>query len=246
MLNTDGGEIILPRDHVEKYYEICKKWEEQTDLVLEYEEYKKLIIPDVNNYIGIFEGVEIEREKAIDLVKNTFPKPLIKKTRDGKYKLFKTKTKGLLEVDQPLHKNKSFRIKRIAYYYYFVHNQKPEVTVEQSQNIFDYCAGTRAKGDWKFEYECLDEDKTGTALTKLPKTLRYYMVNTGGCKILKTNPAGRIIKVESSKSLELLFNKYESKEFYNYNIDLSFYLREIWKEINKIEPSNQILLNFYE
>ena len=72
------------------------------------------------------------------------------------------------------------------------------------------------------------------------------MVNSGGCKILKTNPDGRIIKVESSKSLELLFNKYESKEFHDYNIDLSFYLREIWKEINKIEPSNQVLLNFYE
>lgn len=246
MINTDGGEIILPREHINKYYEICKKWEEQTDLVLEYEEYKKLIIPDVNNYIGIFEGVEIDRETAIDLVKNTFPKPLIKKTRDGKYKLFKTKTKGRFEVDKPLHKNKSFRIKRIAYYYYFVHNQMPEVTLEQSKNIFDFCAGVRAKSNWIFEYECLDKNKTGIETTTLPKTLRYFMVNTGGCKILKTNPDGRVIKVESSASLELLFNKYEQKEFDDYNLDFQYYLREIWKEINKIAPTNQMLLKFYE
>ena len=247
MINTDGGEIILPRKFVDKYYEICKKWEELTSLELEYEKYKKLIIPDVNNYIGIFAGTIIDKKTAIDLVKNTFPKPLIKKTQGGEYKLFKTKTKGRFEVDKPLHKNKSYRIKRIAYYYYFIHNQNPEITLEQNKNIFNYCAGTRAKGNWKFKYECLDEDKTGLNITPLPKTLRYYIVKTGGCKILKTHLVdGRIIKVESSKHLELLFNKYEPKEFDDYDVDLTFYLKEIWKEINKIEPSNQILLNFYD
>ena len=122
----------------------------------------------------------------------------------------------------------------------------PEVTLEQSKNIFDFCAGVRAKSNWIFEYECLDKNKTGIETTTLPKTLRYFMVNTGGCKILKTNPDGRVIKVESSASLELLFNKYEQKEFDDYNLDFQYYLREIWKEINKIAPTNQMLLKFYE
>tara|TARA_R110001632_G_scaffold26444_4_gene71484 strand:+ start:1689 stop:3677 length:1989 start_codon:yes stop_codon:yes gene_type:complete len=246
MVNTDGGEIILPRKYVDKYFEICKKWETLTKLVLEYEEYHKLIIPDVNNYIGIFAGKEIDKDTALDLHKNQFPKPLIKKTKEGKYKLFNTKTKGRFEVDKPLHKNKSYRVKRIALYNYFVLNQKPEKTIQENQNIFDYCAGVRSKGQWHFEIECLDESKTNLNTTRLPKTLRYFITKKNGCKILKINSDNRIIKVEASSHLEKIMNKYEPAEFDNYNVDIQFYLKGIWKEIHKIEPSNQIMLNFYE
>ena len=59
-----------------------------------------------------------------------------------------------------------------------------------------------------------------------------------GCKILKVKD-DKVIKVEASKSLERIMNKFEDKVFDDYEIDTQFYLREINKEIRKIEPTNQ-------
>jgi hypothetical protein len=238
MVNTDGGEIIIPREYEDLYHEICKKWEDLTKLELEFEAYDKLIIPDVNNYIGIFAGKEISKEDAVSKIKTEFPKPLIKRTKENKYFLFNTKSKGRFEVDKPLHKNKSFRIKRIAYYYYFVHNQSAEKTLEENKNIYDYCGGTRAIGGFKFHLTCFTNNQLDT--TSAQKTLRYYM-SKKGCKILKVKD-DKVIKVEASKSLERIMNKFEEKEFEDYEIDIQFYLREINREINRILPSQQSTL----
>jgi len=238
MVNTDGGEIIIPREYEELYHQICDKWEALTKLQLEFEVYEKLIIPDVNNYIGIFAGKEIPKEDAIKKITTEFPKPLIKRTKDDKYFLFNTKSKGRFEVDKPLHKNKSFRIKRIAYYYYFVHNQDPEKTLQENHNIYDYCGGTRAIGGWKFNLTCYTDGRLDNS--SVQKTLRYYM-SKKGCKILKVKD-DKVIKIEASKSLERIMNKYVEKSFDDYEIDTLYYLREIRKEITKIEPATQTQL----
>ena len=238
MVNTDGGEIIIPREYEHVYHEICEKWEALTKLQLEYEVYEKLIIPDVNNYIGIFAGKEISKEDAVQKITTEFPKPLIKRNKEGKYFLFNTKSKGRFEVDKPYHKNKSFRIKRIAYYYYFVHKQSPEKTLLENRNIYDYCGGTRAIGGWKFNLTCYSDGTLDT--TPAQKTLRYYMSHKG-CKILKVKD-DKVIRIEASKSLERIMNKFVDKPFDDYLIDTKYYLIEINKEIQKIEPPQQTQL----
>ena len=59
--NTDGVEIRIPRNKQELYLEICKEWEEMTQLNLEHDTYQKLILGDVNNYIAVntFKSVDI-------------------------------------------------------------------------------------------------------------------------------------------------------------------------------------------
>jgi hypothetical protein len=271
MVNTDGGEIIIPRKYEDMYHEICKKWEAQTMLQLEFEKYVKLIIPDVNNYIGIFAGKEISKEEAYEKVKD-FPKPLIKKTKDDKYKIFGVKCKGRFEVDKPLHKNKSYRINRIAYYNYFIHGIEPEHTIAKSKNIFDYCAGVRAKGDWKFVATCLED---GSIIdNNLPKTLRYY-VSTSGCKLRKVKEEWGVVekptqndlfseqeewtdeprllgvksaKLEADNCMEQIVNRIDtSKQFDDYNIDIMFYLKKIRKELKNIDPLGTLKMNnFYD
>lgn len=49
MQNTDGFETMIPRKHIDKYYELCKEWETMTQLVLEHDQYQKMIVPDVSN-----------------------------------------------------------------------------------------------------------------------------------------------------------------------------------------------------
>lgn len=48
MMNTDGLEVIIPREYEEKYQEICKWWENLTRIPLEQVEYQKMVIRDVN------------------------------------------------------------------------------------------------------------------------------------------------------------------------------------------------------
>lgn len=49
--NTDGIICSIPREKLEEYYDISRKWEKKTGLELEYTPYKKYIRRDVNSYI---------------------------------------------------------------------------------------------------------------------------------------------------------------------------------------------------
>ena len=120
MQNTDGLETMIPREYVDKYMEICARWEKITNLQLEHDTYSKIVLGDVNNYIAV--------------------------TEDGKSKC---KGRFEYD-NLALHKNKSFLIVPKALHAYFVEGIEPEQFMEQNQNIFDYCGGVKIKGDWKF------------------------------------------------------------------------------------------------
>jgi hypothetical protein len=51
-VNTDGITCKVARKTLDKYHQVCKDWENVTGLTLEYAEYKKMYITDVNNYIA--------------------------------------------------------------------------------------------------------------------------------------------------------------------------------------------------
>jgi hypothetical protein len=44
MQNTDGLETVIPREYVDKYMEICARWEELTNLQLEHDTYSKIVL----------------------------------------------------------------------------------------------------------------------------------------------------------------------------------------------------------
>ncbi len=258
MVNTDGGEIIFPKEYEPLYNEICKEWEKMTDLILEFEEYEKLIIWDVNNYIGVFKPYEIDYDKGKEMFENQYPKPLIK-YEDGKILHYPVKLKGRFEIDKALHKNKSLRIKPIAIYNYFIHNVEPEKTVLGNRNIYDFCAGIRARGEWKVIQTCIEDGAIYDADSQ--KTIRYFVSNKG-CKLIKRkvsyapedrtviNQQGSVvkeikkgdkeikeIKVEAGPTMEQVAIKIDnSKPFKEYNINYSFYIKKIKEEIENVQP----------
>jgi hypothetical protein len=69
MANTDGIEILIPKSNVEKYYNICKKWEKFTRLELEHGNYKKMVIRDVNNYLAIKENDDTYEKGCFEINK---------------------------------------------------------------------------------------------------------------------------------------------------------------------------------
>ena len=129
MQNTDGLEMMIPTNAKQKYLDICAEWERITMLQLEHDQYKKLVLADVNNYIAI----------------NTAGKPKCK----GRFEY----------ENLALHKNKSNLVIRKAIYEYFINDVPPEVYLTQNKNIFDYCSGVKIKGDWKFQQTCVKNNQ---------------------------------------------------------------------------------------
>jgi hypothetical protein len=209
MLNTDGFEMMIPQDKVDLYHQVCKEWEYITQLSLEHDEYSKMVIRDVNNYIAV--------------------------SKEGK-----VKCKGAFEWEDlskkkvaTFHKNKSFLIIPKAIYAYFVHGVKPEDFLAQNQDIYDYCAGVKAKAGWYFvERKIVNGELINN---KLQKIVRYFVSNEG-CKLVKCHLDNREIQVESGEWLQTTINKIDtSKAFDKYDINLKYYLQEIYKEIEGIQ-----------
>ncbi len=204
MQNTDGVETMIPKDQVDKYMEICKRWEELTSLQLEHDKYSKIILGDVNNYIAI--------------------------TEDGK-----AKCKGRFDFENlALHKNKSFLIIPKAIFNYFVNGIEPIEYLKTQKNIFDYCGGVKIKGDWKFYEHSL---VNGNYVKQpLQHTIRYYISHKGS-KIIKTNLTDhREIQIEAGKWMQSTMIDYVEKDIEDYDINYDYYLENIEKEINSLEP----------
>jgi hypothetical protein len=81
-LNTDGVVALVKSGQRKEYEEVCKQWEEETGVSLEYTRYRKLIRRDVNSYIAILEDGST-KEKNIFLqdveIGKQYNKPIVAK-----------------------------------------------------------------------------------------------------------------------------------------------------------------------
>jgi len=232
MQNTDGLEMMIPVHYKQMYLDICEDWEKLTNLQLEHDEYQKIILADVNNYIAVNNYKEVTQEEYDKLKQN--PHRIIKQV-DNKYYHAPVKCKGRFEFEGlALHKNKSFLIIRKAIYHYFLNGIEPADYLASNHNIMDYCGGVKIKGSWEFKEHKVTEGEL--SVTSLQKTLRYFISNNGS-KIIKHHKTdGREIQLETGKWLQTVFNTREDKDWELYDINDKFYLDKIKKELRNIVP----------
>lgn len=244
MQNTDGIEMIIPKEYKQTYLDICREWENITKLELEHGEYSKMVIADVNNYIAINKEKEVSKEDFLE-IQNESPHYVFRE-ENNKYFYQATKCKGRFDfVDIPLHKNKSFQIIPKAIYNYFIFNTLPEKTIQYNSNIFDYCAGIKAKGDWDFYGNSYTLG--GVHQEKLQKINRYYISNRSGYyQIIKKNRVdGRVMEIHAGLDTEKLFNQVTTTDKKDLVVDNNFYLSKIYKEIENIEGPKTVQLTLF-
>ena len=241
MQNTDSVETMVPRDSIEKYYEICKSWEAITNLRLEHDEYQKMILADVNNYIAVYNYREVDLKSWREL-KKKHPHYLFK-YENNKFFYAPTKCNGRFEfTNLQLHKNKSKLVVPKGIYAYFVKGMLPSDYIQSNKNILDFCIGGKSKGDWYQVSRYIDIDKL--VEDKLQKINRYYVSNKGS-KIIKLNSKDqREIQLESGQWLQTVYNKMKTfVRWSKYDIDNRYYIQAIEKEISNImAESNQLKL----
>lgn len=211
MINTDGLEIKIPRIYKEMYFNICKEWEKITKFTLEYNEYNKISIADVNNYSCIDTNSKIKNK--------------------GRFEINK-----LVGSEPAYHKDNSFKIIPIALENYIYRNIPIEDTIRNHTNIYDFC------GRQKFTKDSHGEIHSIAYRNGIPehvknitqKNTRYY-ISTKGNPFIKCYSKGSTEKIHVGFLVQE-FNNYVEKQISDYNINYSFYINEVNKELNNIKP----------
>ena len=63
-VNTDGVTVVIPKDKLGEYDKVCSEWMKITKLDLEFADYSKMFIRDVNNYIALYTNGKVKRKGA--------------------------------------------------------------------------------------------------------------------------------------------------------------------------------------
>ena len=239
MQNTDGLETIIPRNKIDIYMSVCKEWELITNLELEHDKYQKLILADVNNYIAVSDWKFIEYEEWKEM-QITLPEYMYKVMPKG-FGYAATKCKGRFEFSNlALHKNKSHLVISKAVYNYFVHDILPEDYIMTNKNIYDFCGGVKANGEYEIRLICFENGVEFEQ--KMHKITRYYISNKGS-KMHKANKnTGKIINIDAGSWVVTVLNQYVDKPFTDYDINYKYYLQRITREIESARGSQLTLL----
>ena len=235
--------LLFLSQQKKKYLEICKEWEELTQLNLEHDEYQQIIFGDVNNYIGVFKFVETDLTTWKEIKKEN--SHYLFKTLENKFFYAPIKCKGRFEFNNlALHKNKSKLVIPKAIYEYFINNILPEEYLKNNTNILDYCIGNKTNSGWQVKAEYIEDGKPMS--NNQQKINRYYISNNGN-KLIKVNKNDdRVIQLEAGPWMTTLFNNIELKSnWIDYNINFKYYKQAIEKEINNIIGLNNNQLNLF-
>jgi hypothetical protein len=218
--NTDGVTIKIKKSKKAEAQSVCKRWEKLTSLKLEYADYKKMVINNVNNYMAQTTSGEIKDKGAAYI------------------------------VNPDLHKNKSQRIVQIALRKYFFENIPIRETIENHlktkekgmewdekkgkfkvpfNGIYDFCLGKKVQWNQNFVIlKGMNEINIGQ------KVIRYYITSEKATMMKKYND-GRIESVNKGYNAKLFQNYKKQKD---YGINYEYYINECYKITTPFEGGN--------
>lgn len=204
--NTDGITYLLPRKDLQKAKQVAQEMTDLTGLYIEDNEYSKMILRDVNNYIAVYTDSTPEHEHC--------------------------KLKGCFEIDKEFHKDSSMRIVPIALKNYFVNNIPIRDTILNHKDIYDFCLRlkTNSLSTPKLDYYDFKDEEFKTKI--LDRTTRYY-ISKGGGGLYKDFGNGRTSGVNVGFSVTI-FNTYEKKDIKDYKLNYDFYIAETYKVKNTV------------
>ena len=216
-INTDGITLRIPRAYKSIYEDTCQRWQDITNLTLEYANYDTMVIADVNNYLA--------------------------QTTDGKIKYKgRFEIDKVVGNEPAYHKDNSFKIIPIALKDYFIYGIPIEDTIKNHKDIYDFCGRQKFKGKDFGEVHYLKTNESGNSIydiVRQQKNVRYYISNNGST-FIKQYAKGSQEFINKGYQVTI-FNEF--KELDEYSINYNFYISECMKEIRNVE-NKQLILEF--
>lgn len=201
-VNTDGVTVACPRDKREDYDRICADWQKQVKLELEFAEYSKMIIRDVNNYIAVYTNGKVKRKGAYqyeDLGWHQDQGGLVIPKAAEAYMLYGTDIRE------------------------FVENRLKE-------DIFDFMLRVKIpRSSELFLFEDGNEDDPGV---KQQNNCRYYIANQGKklVKVMPPNPKKEIQEDRyQGINKEWLVKTCNNMKDFDGDVNIDFYVNEARK-----------------
>ena len=206
--NTDGLTCIVPKANEQLYYDACKKWEDITSLVLEFQKYSKVVRLAVNDYIAVCAD-------------------------SGKIK-----QKGIFITDTILGKGLTPKIIPEALIEYFVKGTPIEKTILNCTDIRKFLKGEKTGKQWTVEYDDKIQQRTnrfyvsesGLYLWKWKfNGIKQYQNMLVGYGVKLHNTFLSDDELQFLYSTGLTFNDI-------YDVNYAYYIKECQKIIEQIKP----------
>jgi len=212
-VNTDGITVKIPRTEYNRVMAICDDWEIRTGMILEYGEYKKMIIRDVNNYLA----------QTVD----GYVKP------KGCFEIIPMQNGAVA-----YNKNWSMRVVPKAIHAHYLEGIPIADFIRKHDNIYDFGIGFRARKDWNIVYTHIEENVKKEDIQQ--RTIRYYVSSSGGSLTKNNKYDHRLISLEAGRAVTI-FNRAYHVPMKQYNINYNYYIAEANKIKNAVHDGQQKL-----
>ncbi len=211
MINTDGLECIVPVDKVDIYEKICSDWEKLTRLTLEFVNYDKLIVRDINNYISITDKGKVKRKGAFVIDREYH--------QDHSFKIIPHALTEFFINGVPVEDT----IRNHTNIFDFCGRQKFGKDSYGETHTVAYDKNNLPFND----------------IVKQQKNVRYYISNQGSTFIKQYTKKKQQFLNKGFQII--VFNQKIDRDMKDYNINYDFYINECNKEIEQIIDKQLIL-----
>ncbi len=211
LANTDGAELIVPRNKKRDVYNVCLNIEKLTQLQLEYSVYERLFVRDINNYLGVDTNGKIKNKGAFEIDVDFH--------KNRSQRIVQIAVKRYLVNDVPVEET----IKN--------HLTVGNYGKIENQGVFDFCLGKKIQSN---QHYTLEEDNGDLIRTVDDKVIRFY-VSKNGNYLKKNYSDGRSEVTVGGNRVTMFMDYYEAKDYF---IDYNYYINEANKIIFEVDGTN--------
>ena len=172
--NTDGIVIKLPRDKMDVFNDITKRWNETNRMGADSEDYKAYIARDVNNYFAVWENGKVDYKGALD------PKQYLKDYKKG--------------YDMP--------IVATAVYEYLYNNVPVMETLRNHKDILDFCKTQNVGRQFEVVYDTIEDGKIVSIHSQ--RHVRFYVSTKGVILQKEEKTTGKRSKLAGGLPVQIL------------------------------------------
>ena len=147
--NTDGIVIKLPKDKIDIFNDITKRWNETNRMGADSEDYKAYYAKDVNNYFAVWPDEEVDAKGALD------SKQYLKDLKKG--------------YDMP--------VVAKAVFEYLYHNVPVMETLQKHTDILDFCKTQNVGRQFEVVYDVIENGQIKTIHSQ--RHVRFYVSTKG-------------------------------------------------------------------
>lgn len=186
-INTDGLTVKLPHDQIDALMFVAQTWEELTGLTLERADYSRMMIRDVNGYIGEYTDGKLKNKG-----------PYVHKTK------LSEGTAWHPDSGMDWNQNHSCPIVAMAAEAALVRGVPIADTIRNHTDVMDFMMRTKVPRSSRLMLECPEPQDHPATQQQLQNITRYYVSTEGGSLIKIMPPTPKQVEKAASVMVRVM------------------------------------------